>query len=52
MASEGEVTHLLSEIYDAALEPERWADLLGHIGDALGGCASMLAVHRLPMVLR
>jgi hypothetical protein len=47
MASEAELTHLLGEIYDAALKPERWSDVLGRIGDALGGCASMVNVQRL-----
>jgi DNA-binding CsgD family transcriptional regulator len=48
MASEAELMHLLSGIYDAALEPERWPDVLNHIADAMGSCASILGVHRLP----
>jgi DNA-binding CsgD family transcriptional regulator len=37
VAGETEVAQLLNEIYEAALEPERWPAVLGHIGDAMEG---------------
>jgi DNA-binding CsgD family transcriptional regulator len=37
-----QVSHLIGEIYDAALDPELWPEALRHLGDFIGGPAAAL----------
>jgi hypothetical protein len=44
MLDQADLAQLVGEIYDAALEPERWQGVMGRIGDLFGGAASIVAV--------
>jgi DNA-binding CsgD family transcriptional regulator len=48
MAQTDDIHALVSAIYDAALEPERWPSMLERFGDLFGGSASALLVQNLP----
>lgn len=44
LALEEGIHSLIADIYDAALEPERWPVTLGKIGDAIGAAAANIAI--------
>lgn len=39
------LSDVIGAVYDAALEPDRWAEALRRIGAAMDGAAGILAVH-------
>lgn len=45
MAVQDEVERLVELVYDAALDPSMWGDLLERIGEKLNACQGSLFLH-------
>ena len=43
--SDGELLDLVGDIYDCAIEPARWPDVLARIASAIEGCATTISYH-------